>query len=276
MKCIAPITLMAKVPKYKNGKWERSYQVPCGKCAACMSNKRNQWSVRLQKELQYSTSAAFVTLTYSEDYFFEQCIKSPDVEAQIKYNSSVHKSDFQDFMKRFRYHDTSKNIRYFAVGEYGSKSNRPHYHVLLFNIDFKNLDMNIAKAWPFGMVDIGTVTDASIHYVTSYVITSKYKPYKWCEPSFALMSRKPGIGHAYLEKNAEYFTDNPTNAIRLPGGYLLPLPRFYKDKLYNSFVKDYLASTTPIQEDPDYLTYIRWRENNDIILKRFSKNKKKL
>ena len=61
--CISPIRL--KTPD----KPKPFRDVPCGKCAACMQRKRSEWSVRLQNELQYASSAAFITLTYSDEYF---------------------------------------------------------------------------------------------------------------------------------------------------------------------------------------------------------------
>ena len=63
--CISPIRL--KTPD----KPKPFRDVPCGKCAACMQRKRFEWSVRLQNELQYASSAAFITLTYSDEYFQE-------------------------------------------------------------------------------------------------------------------------------------------------------------------------------------------------------------
>ena len=142
--CISPIRL--KTPD----KPKPFRDVPCGKCAACMQRKRSEWSVRLQNELQYASSAAFITLTYSDEYFQElhplgsligdlyahlfpedgnEMLQIKEFDDYLKDRASVKKKDLQDFMKRFRFHDKSPNIRFYGVGEYGEKSLRPHYHI---------------------------------------------------------------------------------------------------------------------------------------------------
>lgn len=42
--------------------------VPCGKCAGCLLHKSNDWSFRLQDEIQHSKYSVFFTLTYNNDY----------------------------------------------------------------------------------------------------------------------------------------------------------------------------------------------------------------
>lgn len=274
MKCISPIRLKNPTPK---GLYQ---DVPCGKCAACMTNKRNSWSIRLQDELQYSDSGAFITLTYSDEYFFETAVKADNVELAIKMNESVHKSHLQDFMKRFRYHDGSPNIRYFGVGEYGTKSDRPHYHVLLFNIDFQRLAESIEKSWTFGLHHIGEINDASIHYVSGYVVTSQYAPKEHCQKTFALMSRRPGIGTKKLEKMASSWKDSPTSCVTRTGGQKTAMPRFYREKVYDDADKRFLQAQAQEAEEKNYeVWYIKQRRsyaNNDLVLKKFTKNKTKI
>ena len=81
------------------------------------------------------------------------------------------------------------------------------------------------------MFDIGDVTEASIHYVSGYVMTKQFSPNDdWCERSFALMSRRPGIGFAHLEQIAGNYTENPRSFMTLKGGYKVGLPRvLYRD-----------------------------------------------
>ena len=67
---------------------------------------------------------AFVTLTFRNEDL-------PD-------DRSVQKHHLQNFIKRLRKAHDGRTIRYFACGEYGAVHSRPHYHALLFNIDFRD------------------------------------------------------------------------------------------------------------------------------------------
>ena len=91
----------------------------------------------------------------------------------------------------------TKPIRYYAVGEYGSKTRRPHYHILLFN--YANFDdiSPLSKQWkstttgnPLGFTDIGTVTGSSINYVTKYMHKDFARKTDKRTPPFSLMSKK--------------------------------------------------------------------------------------
>lgn len=43
--------------------------VPCGQCIACRLNKARQWSIRCMHEARYHSDNAFVTLTYTLNFF---------------------------------------------------------------------------------------------------------------------------------------------------------------------------------------------------------------
>lgn len=93
------------------------------------------------------------------------------------------KYDLQQFFKRLRneIHRINKTqfnnfyderIRYFAAGEYGPKTLRPHYHVILFtNSDFVSsiLQQVLYKAWPYGTIDNQISEGKASDYVASYV-----------------------------------------------------------------------------------------------------------
>jgi hypothetical protein len=123
---------------------------------------------------------SFITLTYSNE--------------NLPSDRSIHKSHVQKFIKRLR-KNTGKKIRYFACGEYGSKTGRPHYHAIIFGYDFTDNDPTkdrrlwtktrngdllfrspiLEKAWPYGHSTIGNVTFESAAYVARYVM-KKWKP----------------------------------------------------------------------------------------------------
>lgn len=101
--------------------------LPCGKCPYCLQRRANNWIFRCQQELKVSDSAHFVTLTYEQP---------PHTLGTGM--MTLYKPDLQNFFKRLRKiprEYSSKPIRYYAVGEYGSENRRPHYHIILFNSD---------------------------------------------------------------------------------------------------------------------------------------------
>lgn len=193
--------------------------VPCGRCIPCLTAKRQEWITRLEHEFRYSTSAQFITLTYDQKH--------------MPSDYSLNKKHLQDFMKRLRKRDGTNKIRYYATGEYGSKTGRPHYHILLFNTE----PIHAVKAWcdskgkPIGIVHVGKVTMSSVAYCTKYIVQpeliteAKQKP-------FALMSRSYGIGGKYLDDlTVAWHKEDDRNYI-IRDGAKVRLPRFYKSKIW--------------------------------------------
>lgn len=233
MKCPTPYKL-AGTPQ------EPGVYVPCGSCGACRANRRVEWSFRLKEELKQSTSAYFITLTYDEDSL---PISSSGYPTLIK-------PDLQKFLKRFRKQQTKytdAKIRYYAVGEYGTTTHRPHYHVISFNAHRATMD-ELSNIWKLGYITISPLNDARIHYTTKYhvnyekekrirvdketgEILSRTHNDKNQQREFALMSRKPGIGHTYVERAKKWHQENQ-NLYVLNNGYKQNLPRYYKQKIF--------------------------------------------
>lgn len=245
MQCLAPWN----IPKPNGLGTTDRIEVPCGKCAGCLDTRRNEWTNRLKFELEESTSAYFVTLTYSDEHLIYG-----------KEYGTVSKRDFQLFIKRLRKKSTEK-IRYYAVGEYGTQTYRPHYHIILFNLAHEQINY-ISKEWTYGHVQIGTVTGGSIHYVTKYHLNRTDYP-EGSEPPFCLMSRNPGIGSGYVDKYAAYHEGNISrNYILHRGGQISRLPRFYKNKLYSDDERKLIANraqtiqrTSRTEHEVDYHEY---------------------
>lgn len=192
----------------KQGHSDRHLQVPCGKCIGCACDKALVWSIRMYHEAQQHEQNCFVTLTYA---------KAP---------SRIDKRHLQLFFKRLRKHT---KLRYFACGEYGTKTHRPHYHVVLFGRDFleRSSAINdklythpeILGAWGHGLVSIGAVSIASCMYVAGYA-TKKLGD----TDTFTLMSRRPGIGHTWAEKYRDELQRTEKIVI---DGRELPVPKRY-------------------------------------------------
>ena len=127
-------------------------KLPCGRCISCRVNRTQEWGIRLRHELGYYPGSLFLTLTYNQDNL-------PD---------SLVPKDLQLWLKRFRKELDGRKIKYYAVGEYGERYNRPHYHAIVFNCDKGDAEI-IRDTWRQGFVHIGTVTDDSINYVCGYI-----------------------------------------------------------------------------------------------------------
>lgn len=201
---------------------EKPISVPCGKCIPCTVNKRMDWCFRLEQEHKVSKSAYFVTLTYDQKH--------------IRTSGSLCKRDLQLYLKRLRKrHVDGARIRYYAVGEYGSKSGRPHYHILLFNSDQEHIRASWcdSKGRSIGLVHVGSISARSISYVTKYMIQKDEYPQD-LEPPFALMSRAYGIGGNYLsDAMVDWHRDNDANYAPIERGRKGRLPRFYREKIWH-------------------------------------------
>lgn len=223
------------------------FRVPCGKCLPCQRKRRSDWSLRLEHEYMFSDSAFFITLTY-DDY---------NIPRTKEGYPTLNKIDLRNYIKRLRndhvkyvskelkiskkaVKHASKPIRYYAVGEYGSKTRRPHYHMLLFNYDIANLApirnqwKNTTTGHALGFTDIGTVTSSSINYVTKYMFKQFNRKTDKRQPPFSLMSKKPIIGHAYLENYGTHHIQYETLEVRDQNGNARRLPKAYLRRLFTN------------------------------------------
>jgi hypothetical protein len=207
--------------------------LPCGQCIGCRLERSRQWAMRIVHEAQMYDRNCFVTLTYDDEY--------------LPKDGSLNKRDFQLFMKRLRKR-YGAGIRYYQCGEYGELLGRPHHHAILFNFDFDDKVLwsvrdgvrlyrsaSLEQLWPHGYSTIGDVTFESAAYVARYCtkkITGKlaHEHYKGKLPEYATMSRRPGIGRAWLEKYKDDVYNYDYVVVR--NGLKLRPPRYY-DRIYD-------------------------------------------
>jgi hypothetical protein len=200
---------------------------PCGKCPPCIRRRVSGWAFRLNKQSEQSNSAHFVTLTYNDEHITKT---KSGLDTLVK-------ADVQKFFKRLR-KLTKEKISYYAVGEYGTDGQRPHYHIILFNANPKIVE----NAWSINDVSIGNihfgdVGEASVGYTLKYISKEKKIPMfegDDRQKEFALMSK--GLGKGYLtEQMVKWHKKNIENRVYLPlkDGKKAAMPRYYKDKLYD-------------------------------------------
>ena len=221
---------------------DRPLTIPCGQCVGCRLERSRQWAVRCVHEASLHEDNCFITLTYNNESLPE--------------DGSLNKKHFQDFMKRLRKKYKNKKIRYYHCGEYGDKNFRPHYHAIIFGLEFDDQKLftvnngeklytseKLEKLWPFGFSTIGTVTFESAAYVARYVmkkvngknaknhyerVDSNTGEIYILVPEYNTMSRRPGIAAGWFDK----YKDDvyPSDNIHLREKTFRP-PKFY-DKMY--------------------------------------------
>lgn len=175
----------------------------CGQCLPCRINRRRQWMWRQYLESLCHDNNAFVTLTYSED--------------RLPANGSLEPRSLQLFIKRLRKAVLPLRIRYFAVGEYGEQTLRPHYHLSLFGLSGhqvvesfgrpKVVASLIEEIWSNGFTLLGDFNEQTAQYVSGYVVKKlgdRNDPRLiGLVPEFARMSNRPGIGAAAMTMIAQ-------------------------------------------------------------------------
>ena len=114
--------------------------VGCGQCMPCRINKKREWTARLLLEYQQYPWSLFVTLTYSDN----------TVPISEHGEATLRPEDLRGWLHRLRKaHRHIGQFRYFAVGEYGDKTQRPHYHVVLFGV-LPSCEKMINSTWNAG------------------------------------------------------------------------------------------------------------------------------
>lgn len=214
-----------------------SFKLPCGNCIGCRLARASAWATRCMHEKRMHDFSSFVTLTYADD--------------KLPHGGTLVRRDVQLFLKRLRKKHGS--FRYYGCGEYGDRTGRPHYHLLLFGIRFNDLKLlkqnkygdnlydskDCAGLWKLGHVWIGEVTAESCNYVARYImkkvngkqrdaghydVVDGHGEIYEREPEFPMMSLKPGIGSSYYDKFGGEVRSHDNVIINARE---VPPPRFY-------------------------------------------------
>lgn len=273
-------------------------EIICGQCIECRIRKAQEDSQRCMAEAQTSEhDCYFLTLTYDDEHLPEPILSFPyhDVPGEVHDKpvlcSPLKKKDFQDWIKRFRMQlerkQGFKGVRYFYCGEYGSQSNRPHMHVLLFNVDLPDLEVAftrsltsgkdikyfqskfVSDSWGQGFVSISPLTWENIAYTCRYVMKKKTGKHseaylKKCfeaqvQPvpyEFTNRSTKPALGRAYYEEHKDFIHE--FDKVLMPNGKELKPAKYY-DKLYDL-------------EDPEAMAAIKLLRERKIAEAKLSRN----
>lgn len=177
-----------------------------------------------------------MTLTYS------------DAPADLVYR------DFQLFMRRVR--KSFPGSAFYMSGEYGEKNGRPHFHAVLFGVDFddkKSLgkglsgselfeSTTLSKLWGLGFASVGALTFKSAAYVARYIhkkMISGGGVYEGTVGEFSRMSLRPAIGRRWFDKFGR--SDVLPDGDIVVNGHKSSAPRYYRRLLKSRFPLSYRA-----------------------------------
>lgn len=211
-----------------------SYVVPCGQCIGCRMDYSKYWANRAYLESLEWKENYFITLTYEDENMpSDRSISKREVQLFLKRFRKLFNERYERYclLNGFKYEYVK--IRYVFSGEYGdSISFRPHYHAILFNCPFFDLDgifevkeketgrikrvpmyskgvrlfhsKTLDDSWNNkGIATIASFSWNTAAYVARYVLKklngSKDLYSKLgINPPFMLTSRRPGIGYNYF------------------------------------------------------------------------------
>nr|WEW54488.1 MAG: replication initiation protein [Microvirus Sku122] len=243
--------------------------IPCGKCVACKLTKSNEWKNRMLIESYCWKHTYFITLTYDNDHIKKK--QGVSITGELKNLPTLNHEDMTKFIKRLRKHFQyyyNEKIKYFYCSEYGPKTKRPHYHMILFtNVEL--LITNIGKTkiqndngindlilekWGLGNIGISKFESACAAYVARYTLkkinTEKqpWSKFDKLEKEKIYMSKRPAIGYQYINKNFENIKENRYKVIPKTNDPNFWLPKTY----YNRLKKDNYLTDKQIENLKNY------------------------
>lgn len=212
MRCLTP-SLIQRADGFK-------INVPCGHCVHCYRNRQSAWKLRIVLEARSTEQSSFITLTYNENNLPE----------------SLDYRHIQLFLKRLR-KSTLGPVRFFCCGEYGKRTERPHWHLVLFRIPPRELEGRLTELWPHGFFQVSELNGNRAAYVAKYCLKTGPSGEKFN----VQMSRRPGIGLDGFREIGAYLASKADRLAAVPrywrlGGSLCPLDKSSRNALLEGYV----------------------------------------
>ena len=235
--------------------------IGCGQCLACKLNYSRDRATLLMMEKIYheKNTVWFVTLTYTDEMLYFHTYKNKKTGQEYT-GASLNVEHTQLFFKTLRDKFPKAEICYVIAGEYGSKTMRPHYHIILFGcpIDITKLELWSRNEWnqpvwrckeleevwedknlrpkrSRGMVMIGEVTWESCAYVCRYTLkkADNSRPKEW----YYMQGLIPEFIHWSNHIGDQYFIEHQRDIIetdavpiknKKTGSLVKPPLKFYR------------------------------------------------
>lgn len=242
--------------------YRRITAVPCGHCIECRLTYAMDWATRCMLEKKYypEEECWFLTLTYDDDHLRSHTVVDEE-NGDIITGISLDKRDLRNFWKKVRYYYPDSKIKYIDCGEYGTHTNRPHNHAIVFGLPlplntlkfYKNNEMgdrlwsqipsekieipgkepkykttpSLEQIWGKGFVTISRVTIETCAYVARYNLKKSIdqRAPNWAASQGKIdefTSKSQGIGKRYFEEHWREIYETDTVPVKKDGNLMKP------------------------------------------------------
>jgi len=235
--------------------------LPCRQCIGCRAVRARDVSVRAAHEAQAVGVGSFLTLTYDHEHLPWDTLRLSEAGQRLAitrpglvlpWSGSLRRRDWVLFMKRLRKKLAKEGakVRAYAVGEYGGRTGRPHYHACLFGHDFSAdwrhagdskgghpmfTSARLDALWGLGKCWINPLGQEVAQYAAKYALKSLGLGHELrrgrdgvvveVEAPFDSLPQGKALGLPWLDT---YWTDVfPRGLVVLKGGVELPAPLAY-------------------------------------------------
>lgn len=231
----------------------RDFVFSCGRCIGCRLRRARDSAIRCVHEsmLHPSDSCHFLTFTYSDEFL----PRLPDGRPTLDCTA------MPSMFKRLRTNLNQSGIKYLQVGEYGTKTLRPHYHAVVFGLRLNDRNLysrgrfghslfnsaSLQKAW----LDQGHVVAAEFNFDTAqycarYLLDKQLHEEYTSSETFDTQTGEvfsPQVEHTSMSRGGrtghglafDFWQSHKRQLCALGGctikGKVLPLPRYYRDLL---------------------------------------------
>ena len=273
---------------------QKVFQVPCGNCIGCRLDYSRTWADRIVMESMMTNPGQswFLTLTYDDDLLPDingnpalEPVAVDDISGKVVYQQrfsfgvpSLYPRHLELFMKRLRKR-FGDGLKFFAAGEYGGVSGRPHYHLCVMNLDLQDLKFykvnelgdvlytskELESIWSFGFCPVGRLNWQTAAYTARYIMkkqkgkAASFYRERNIEPEFVRMSRRPGLAASFFQQRRSSLY--PVSESGDPTGSRCVLPALDRGSAYRVDSVRYFDKLLD-QVDPDLLRkYKKYRED---------------
>jgi len=188
--------------KYEQGK---HFLVGCKQCVWCRLNRSREVAARIVHEMRAHRESWFFTLTYDDEALPHSCCgPTLDRPRITRLRKDVDQDASRGFFEKFKF---------FLVGEYGDRTQRPHYHGVAF-VDYpwqvaqvepsrsgaeQFVCAEFTRLWPEGRHRISKLNFEFAAYAARYALKkqtgSMARRYGGRTPEFSSWCHGMGAGH---------------------------------------------------------------------------------